>query len=42
MCIRDRDLLAHHVQVSRPELAVLVVLLVAVAQSGDIVAQRCV
>ena len=37
--VEAEDLLAHHVQVSRPELAVLVVLLVAVAQSGDIVAQ---
>ena len=35
-----QDLLAHHVQVSRPELVVIVVGLVAVAQRGDIVAQR--
>ena len=38
--VEAEDFLAHHVQVSRPELVVLVVRLVAVAQRGDIVAQR--
>ena len=38
--VEAEDLLAHHVQVGRPELVVVAVLLVAVAQRGDIVAQR--
>ena len=38
--VEAQDLLAHHVQVSRPELVVIVVGLVAVAQRRDIVAQR--
>ncbi len=37
--VEAEDLLAHHVQVCRPELVVVVVLLVAVAQRGDVVAQ---
>ena len=38
--VEAQDLLAHHVQVGGPELVVIVVGLVAVAQRGDIVAQR--
>ncbi len=37
--VEAQDLLAHHVQVGRPELVVIVVGLVAVTQGGDIVAQ---
>ena len=37
--VEAQDLLADHVQVSRPELVVIVIGLVAVAQRGDIVAQ---
>ena len=37
--VEAQDLLAHHVQVGRPEFIVVVVGLVAVAQCGDIVAQ---
>ena len=37
--VEAQDLLAHHVQVGGPELVVIVVGLVAVAQGGDIVAQ---
>ena len=37
--VEAQDLLAHHVQVGRPELVVVVIGLVAVAQRGDIVAQ---
>ena len=38
--VEAEDFLAHHVQVGRPELVVVAVLLVAIAQRGDIVAQR--
>ena len=37
--VEAQDLLAHHVQVGRPELVVVVIFFVAVAQRGDIVAQ---
>ena len=37
--VEAQDLLAHHVQVCRPEFIVVVVGVVAVAQCGDIVAQ---
>ena len=37
--VEAQDFLAHHVQVCRPELIVIVISLVAVAQCGDIVAQ---
>ena len=37
--VETQDFLAHHVQVGRPELIVIVVGVVAVAQCGDIVAQ---
>ena len=37
--VEAQDLLAHHVQVCRPELIVVMVGFVAVAQCGDIVAQ---
>jgi hypothetical protein len=37
--VEAQDLLADHVQVSRPEFVVIVIGLVAVAQRGDIVAQ---
>ena len=37
--VETQDLLTHHVQVGRPELVVVVIFFVAVAQRGDIVAQ---
>ena len=37
--VETQDLLAHHVKVGRPELVVVVIFFVTVAQRGDIVAQ---